>query len=215
MSERTILCFGDSNTHGTCPMRGPGDIRRHPRGTRWPSRMAEKLGDGVHVIEEGHPGRTTVHPDPIEGVHKNGFAVLPAILESHRPLDLVIVMLGTNDLKMRFSVPAEDIARSLEKLVLTIRAAECGPGLGEPKLMLVAPPPVEERGWLGTMFAGGAEKSQGLARLYRALAEAHGAAFLDAGQVIAVDPTDGIHFDAEAHRALGDAMAEAVGPLLG
>ena len=77
---KTILCYGDSNTHGTCPMAHIDDVRRFGRHERWPGRMASVLGRDYHVIEEGHPGRTTAHPDPLEGAHKNGQAVLPAIL---------------------------------------------------------------------------------------------------------------------------------------
>ncbi len=101
---KTILCFGDSNTHGTRALQYPGDARRHPRDARWPNVLASQLGAGYEVIAEGHPGRTTVWADPIEGEHKSGVAMLPALLETHRPIDLVIIMLGTNDLKVRFSV---------------------------------------------------------------------------------------------------------------
>ena len=119
---RTVLCFGDSNTHGTPPVPNLGASGRYDRSARWPTLMAGHLGADWHVIEEGHPGRTTVHDDPIEGAHRNGLTVLPSLLESHKPLDVVILMLGTNDLKGRFSVNATDIALSLERLIGVIRA---------------------------------------------------------------------------------------------
>ena len=93
---KTIVCFGDSNTHGTCPMRDLDDVGRFDAQTRWPGVMAAALGAGWQVIEEGHPGRTTVHDDPLEGRHKNGMPALLVALETHRPIDLVIIMLGTN-----------------------------------------------------------------------------------------------------------------------
>ena len=112
--NRTILCFGDSNTHGTRAMRRPDDRRRFSKEDRWTGIMASCLGDDWTVVEEGLPGRTTVFDDPIEGQHKNGLRMLRGLLESHREIDLVIIMLGTNDLKFRFSVSATDIALGAE-----------------------------------------------------------------------------------------------------
>ena len=212
---RTVLCYGDSNTHGTCPMNDLQDVRRLDRAGRWPGRMASALGPDWQVIEEGHPGRTTVHPDPIEGVHKNGLAVLPAILETHRPLDCVVLMLGTNDLKARFSVSPLDIALAVERLVHTIGQSGAGPGGGAPAVLLIGPPPIREIGFLADMFRGGESKSQQLAAHYRAVAARNGTGFLDAGSIIEPDPSEGIHLDAAAHRALGRAIAEALAGMMG
>ncbi len=209
MAERTVLCYGDSNTHGTAPMETLLDRRRHGRAERWPGAMAAALGPGWHVIEEGLPGRTTVHSDPVEGEWKNGLAVLPAILESHRPIDLVILMLGTNDLKPRFPVPPVQIAGSVERLVRAILQSECGPGGGAPGILLVAPAPVAETGSLADVFEGGPRRAD-LAGPYAAVAERHGLGFLDAGRIWTVSPVDGVHFDAAEHARLGRAMAEAV-----
>src|SRR5262245_18689824 len=104
----TVLCYGDSNTHGTPPMSDMADQGRYPADQRWTGVLRRELGAGWTMIEEGLPGRTTVHDDPIEGVHKNGRRYLLPCLESHRPLDAIVLMLGTNDLKARFSLPAED-----------------------------------------------------------------------------------------------------------
>lgn len=210
MSERVVLAFGDSNTHGTMPMETLEDTGRFGPAERWPGVCAAALGSGWRVIEEGLPGRTTVHPDPIEGVHKNGLAVLPAILESHCPIDLVVVMLGTNDLKQRFAVSALDIGESASQLLHAIRHSYTGPEGGQPRMLLVAPMPIEEVGCLADMFTGGAAKSREVAGQYARVAAHHGAAFLDAGEVIAVSPVDGIHFDAAAHAALGQAIAAKI-----
>jgi lysophospholipase L1-like esterase len=210
MTPRTVMCFGDSNTHGTRALEHALDIRRFDRGVRWPGQMAAALGPDRQVIEEGHPSRTTTHDDPVEGPHKNGLSMLPALLESHRPLDLVIVMLGTNDLKMRYHVPAIDIAISTEKLLLTVAASIAGPDLQPPRCLLVAPVPIEEAGFLAEMFEGGAAKSRQLGPFFQTIAERHGAGFLDAGTLAKVDPTDGIHLTEAGHAALAAGIAARV-----
>ncbi|WVX48552.1 hypothetical protein ROLI_016330 [Roseobacter fucihabitans] len=172
--------------------------------------MAAELGSEYDVIVEGHPGRTSVFDDPIEGSHKNGQAALPALLESHRPIDLVIVMLGTNDLKARFNVAAHDIALGVERVVLDIRRSDCGAAGAAPQVLLASPVPVIEAGIFKEIFAGAAQKSQALPALLRTVAERQGVAFADMGQHATVDPVDGIHLDAAAHGAIGMAMAAAV-----
>jgi lysophospholipase L1-like esterase len=207
--ERTVLCYGDSNTHGTAPMISLEDRRRLGRDERWTGVLAAGLGAGWHVIEEGLPGRTTVHSDPVEGEWKNGLAVLPAVLESHFPVDLVVLMLGTNDLKPRFQVPPVQIGDSIERLVRVIRHSECGPGEGAPRILLIAPAPVVEEGSLAELFAGGPARSA-LAGPYAEVARRHDCGFLDAGGIWTVSPVDGVHFDAAEHGKLGRAVAAAV-----
>lgn len=207
---KTLVCFGDSNTHGTCPMDHLNDRRRLDRNRRWPGVLADRLADDWLVIEEGHPGRTTVHDDPLEGAHKNGLPAIQAILESHRPVDLVAILLGTNDLKRRFSVTGFDIARSVEKLVATARLSGSGPDGGAPQVMIIAPPPILETGCIGPMFAGGAKKSAEFGSHYGEAATRQDCAFLDAGAIIASSPVDGVHWDAEAHSKLGNAVADKV-----
>lgn len=215
MNKRTVLCFGDSNTHGTRAVRFALDIRRFAWDVRWPGQMAAILGDDWQVIEEGHPSRTTVHDDPVEGPHKNGLAVLPALLDSHRPIDLVIIMLGTNDLKMRYSLPAMDIAASLQRLLTCISTSISGPELAAPKVLIVAPVPIVETGYLAEMFEGGAAKSQKLAKYFAAVAKRNSVGFFDAGSVARVDPVDGIHLIPKDHAAIGAAIAGAVTEMMG
>lgn len=209
MTLRTLMCFGDSNTHGTMPMVELSDMGRFSRDDRWTGRLAKLLPDW-EVIAEGHPGRTTLHDDPVEGPHRNGLTVLPSLLESHRPLDLVVVMLGTNDLKQRFSVNPGDIALSLEKLVQVIRASGSGPDGAAPQVLLVAPPPIVETGCLAEIFAGGAAKSEHLSDRIARAADRAGVPFLDAGAHVQVSPVDGIHYDAEAMPKLAEAIAQAI-----
>ena len=204
-----ILCFGDSNTHGTIPMPTLEGLGRFGHEARWPSVTAAALGAGHEVIAEGHPGRTTVLDDPMEGEYRSGLRVLPSLLESHQPLDLVILKLGTNDLKNCFHVSAADIAFFLDRLVRVIQGFDAGI-----KVLVVAPPPIIEVGCLAEMFAGGAAKSQGLAAATRAMTDRMGVGFFDAGAVIKVSPVDGIHYEAADQVALGLALAEQVKGML-
>ena len=182
---------------------------RFGRADRWPG-IAAKALPGWELIEEGHPGRTTVHDDPVEGPHRNGLRILPALLETHRPIDLVLFMVGTNDLKGRFSVNAADIAVSLEKLVSVVRTSTAGPWGRAPDVLLVAPPPIVEVGCLAEMFAGGAAKSELMgARIADAAARAD-VPFVDAGAHIQVSEIDGIHYDMATHHVLGQVLAETV-----
>lgn len=208
-ASRTLLCYGDSNTHGTLPLPDLDTSRRMARPDRWTTHLAGLLPDW-QVIPEGQPGRTTVHDDPIEGAHRNGLTILPAVLESHAPLDVVLLMLGTNDLKPRFSVGPQDIALSLARLVRLIRASGYGPGGAAPLVLLVAPPPLLETGCLAEIFAGGAAKSQALAPAIAAVAARLQVPFLDLAGVIAVSPVDGVHFELADMPALAKAAAAAV-----
>ncbi len=143
---RHVLCFGDSNTHGTPPRPDPWHVDRMPVEERWPTIAGGELGADWHLIAEGQPGRTTVHPDPTEGGHKSGLAALPVLLESHRPLDVVVIMLGTNDLKQRFAASATDVALGVERLVECIRTSNAGPGGQPPRCLVIAPVPITEAG---------------------------------------------------------------------
>ena len=206
---RTLLLFGDSNTHGTMPMPDLAGAGRFSREDRWPGRLA-KLLPGWEVIAEGHPGRTTVHDDPVEGAHRNGKTVLPSLLETHQPIDVVLIMLGTNDLKGRFSLNATDIALSLERLVLMVRASGAGPQGRAPDVVLVAPPPIREVGALAEMFQGGAAKSALLAARIGEVAGRLGVPFLDAGTLVRVSQLDGIHYDGTANPVLAEAFAALI-----
>ncbi len=206
-----VLCYGDSNTHGADPVTGD----RLPYDVRWPGAVAALLEGTARVIEEGLNGRTTVRDDPYSP-GRNGLAYLVPCLDSHAPIDVVVIMLGTNDLKATFGLVASDIAAGAATLVDTALLAQCGPGNGAPQVLLVAPPalgaPNEVMELWG--FAGANERNAALPRLYRAAALNAGAAFLDASAIVTADPADGIHLAADAHRALARAIAGAVRPLL-
>src|SRR6202451_1708158 len=200
-----IVAFGDSNTWGYDPASGG----RFPRAQRWPQILQRELGPDFEVIPEGLNGRTTVHDDPIEP-YRSGVAALPPSLMSHAPVDLVILALGCNDLKKRFSVSAFDIAEGAGRLIFLARAYGQGPDGRPPKILLVAPPPIAKLTDYAEIVEGGREKSVLLGQRYRVVAEREGVAFLDACQVIRCSDLDGIHYEVDQHEVLGLAVAEAV-----
>jgi lysophospholipase L1-like esterase len=206
---KRILCYGDSNTWGNAPMKSIDDVRRWGPDERWPGVMAQALGSGWTLIEEGLPGRTTVHDDPIEGVHMNGKTYLQPCLESHWPLDIITIMLGTNDLKAKFSLNPTDIALGVGALLLAIRRVT-PPWTKAPKLLLICPPAATSAGWLAPLFDGAEHKAREMAPLYKWQADRYGAAFFDAGTVANVSPVDGVHLEIDQHRALGLAIAGEV-----
>ena len=207
---RSVLCFGDSNTYGAVPSLARGGGHRFAPDRRWPGILRRQLGSGWEVIEEGQPSRTTVRDDPIEGAHKNGLRALPICLESHMPLNLVILMLGTNDLKHRFAATASDVADSIEILVTTIQRSEAGPAGAPPAIILVAPAPMHEVDRLAEMFRGGAATSLQLGPMLRDVAHRCGVQFVDAGEIVESSAVDGIHLDSDSHRALGMELSKAV-----
>ncbi len=204
-----VLCFGDSNTWGY----SPSTQQRFARDVRWTGVLQAELGDGYRIIEEGLNGRTTVWEDALEG-DKMGKRHLPVILESQAPLDLVVLMLGTNDLKKRFSAHAWDIAQGAGVLVDITAASKAVKGNAAPPVLLIAPPSLGRLSEWEGMFEGGAEKSRQLGKHYREVARLRGCQFLDAGGVIRSSDIDGIHFEEKEHRALGQAVAREVKKML-
>lgn len=208
---RTLLCFGDSNTHGSPPLATrPAPYDRYGPDVRWPGVAAAALGPDWTVIEEGLPGRTAQFDDPVMGAHMNGQMGLRVALNSHGPLDMIAIMLGTNDCKPRFGGSAQSIVAGITSLVDIVHSDETQSRHGGLDILLICPPPVEETGTLAGEFFGGARVSRALPPLYRALAEARGCGFLDAGAHIAVSPIDGVHFSPEAQQTLGKVIAGAV-----
>lgn len=206
---KRIVCYGDSNTWGYDPQTQD----RFDDKTRWTRVLAQTLGADYEVIEEGLNGRTTVWDDPIEG-YKNGLTYLIPCLETHRPIDLVVLMLGTNDLKHRFSLTAFDIAQGAAVLVRAIQASQGGRNGAPPITLLMAPPPTTTLTGFADMFEGAGPKSVKFAAQYEAVAQQLGCAFLNAGAIIVSSPLDGIHFEASEHAKLGQAVAAKVKTLL-
>lgn len=209
-----LLTFGDSNTHGTLPLVIRGRFERYDAGVRWPTRAAALLGPDWHLAEEGLPGRTTSFPDPVMGAHLDGQLGLRIALQSHGPLDVMTLMLGTNDVKLRFGATPERVLGGIASLVDMAFAPDMAsrhPGL---KILLICPPPVQEAGVLAGDYLGARSRSRALSPLYRDYAERRGIGFLDAGQHVEVSPVDGVHFAPEGHGALAAAVADALRALV-
>lgn len=218
---KTILCYGDSNTHGTLPidfdlLETPFISSRYrlPREKRWTGILQRELGSEYYVLEEGLNGRTTVWDDPVEGAHKNGVKYLVPCLESHAPIDLVLLMLGTNDLKTRFSVSAFDIALSAGVLVNTIQQSGFGPDGKNPKVLLMCPPPLGKMSYLSELFTEGVKNSLELAKHYKKIAKLYGCDFLDVAEIIRPSDIDGCHYEEKKVEKLGLALVKVVKQIL-
>ena len=208
---RNILCFGDSNTWGYDPDATQITVysSRHARHLRWTGIMSADLGAGFHVIEEGLNGRTTVHTDTLMP-HTNGEIYLPACLESHKPLDLVILMLGSNDLKAKFNLSPSEVALGAGRLVKIIKQTETGNKAAPPQILLVCPPrfgEIKHRPDMRERYLGAREKSHELPPHYEAIAKIHGCHYFNPQELMIPSEIDGVHFQASEHQKLGKALA--------
>lgn len=207
---KTLLTYGDSNTYGTPPITQRGTSERLNRGTRWPTVTQATLGQNWTLIEEGLPGRTTAHADPTMGAHMDGQLGLRIALQSHGPIDVLTLMLGTNDLKYQFGLSPDAIAGGIAGLLAIAMGDEMQLRHGGFKTLLICPPPVLEQGPIVDVFFGAHAKSLSLPALYEKLAQHWNIGYFDAGTVIAPSEIDGVHFDAAAHPILGAAVANAI-----
>ena len=202
-----ILCFGDSNTFGTNPSGGRWNYNE-----RWPGILQNKLGHIARIIEEGLGGRITVKEDEVEG-DKTGKRHLPVLLHSHRPLDLVIIMLGTNDMKHRFNMLPVDIAKGAAQLGEIVKTYPYGEYYPVPQVLLVSPILIRP-GISHSPYTGFTEDavivSHSLGKYYRQEAERHQWLFLDAATVASASEKDKLHMEKEVHRALASAIAKVI-----
>jgi lysophospholipase L1-like esterase len=210
-----ILCYGDSNTWGF----EASTQERLERGDRWPGVLQRELGDHVHVIEEGQNGRTTLFDVPFEP-HRNGLAYLPVSLETHHPLDAVVIDLGTNDLFMP-GVNAYHAAHGAFKLAEVVLSSDAGPAGGAPAVLVVVPPPFAQLGeWdLNESPDAGCE-SERLSQTFMDAAARYAEDGIDIPVVdlrdhVTSSAVDGIHFEADGHRAIGLAIAGRLRTMLG
>lgn len=216
--KKHIVCFGDSNTHGYCA--DPKDCAdggdRFNEQERWTCLLQEKLGPDCLVLEEGLSGRTTVFSDPLHEC-MSGLDVIYSCLMSHEPVDLLIIMLGTNDTKERFGVNAACIGIGLERLVAKAKSVPAWRG-GEPRILLIAPPHIGEglydRPEGLAMGTGCPEKSRALAPVFAQVAKNQGCAFLDAEGLAEFNKLDCMHLSRRGHAQLAEKLAELVPALL-
>jgi lysophospholipase L1-like esterase len=209
---KTVLCYGDSLTWGYDPS-GPG---RHALEDRWPSVLQAGLGGGARVIAEGLNGRTTIFDDHAAGADRNGARILPTVLMTHAPLDLVIVMLGSNDMKPWVSGHAAAARQGMKRLAGIVHGHDYPVAQEPPAVILVAPPSVREAddADFAATFGSGMAQSKLLAPTYSALAREIGCGFFDAGSVAQASPIDGVHLDASNTRTVGNALVPLVKAML-
>ena len=207
---KKVVCFGDSNTHGY----NSKTMERFSEEERWTKLLGKYLGEEYDIVEEGLEGRTACFDDPLfEGLC--GFSYLYPCIMTHKPVDLLIIMLGTNDVKSRFSATPENIAKGMERLIQ--KALDTTVAFrNKPNVLLICPPPInkgyEETAVFGEMGSMCVEKSRALAPLYKQVAKLKGIHFLDAASIDGVDmyPYDHMHLSLDAHKNLAKFLAEVI-----
>jgi lysophospholipase L1-like esterase len=203
---KTVLCYGDSITWGYNPVDGS----RFPFEQRWPGVLQAALGSSFRIIEEGLSGRT-VATDSWILPNRDGRSMLGPLLESHAPLDWVVILLGTNDCGPTYRRDAGEIAFGCATLLWTVQKASAGPAGGVPHMLLASPPAFGKFSpFMELFFRGGEATARALASAYATVAEACGARFFDAASVLPPGPVDGVHPDAEGQRRLGEAIAKVI-----
>jgi lysophospholipase L1-like esterase len=206
MTKKTVLCYGDSITWGY----NPATQNRMNLDERWTGILANELKEDYLVVEEGLKGRTTTWNDPIDGASKNGLNYLIPCLESHKPIDLCILLLGLNDLKKRFSLPSVEIARGITVIIQVIKNSKTGVGGKAPKILLVTPPIINPVEGLSQEFRNSHNKSRKLPGYYEKIAQDYGLEFLDISKIINVSKFDGVHIDVDEQLKLGNIIIKKV-----
>lgn len=209
---KNILCFGDCNTFGK-----DSNGNRYERHIRWTGKTQQLLGEDYYLMEEGLEGRTTIYDDPLLA-HRCGITALPISLLTHKPLDLVILSLGTNDIKRYFNATAEEIGDGMKQLVKKIQITS---GISQPngttRILIFAPPPVGERISRSRSLEydePSRTKSMELGGFYRRVAEENHCYFLDGG-LFAQMGSDQLHMDEESHLRTAEEMAKKIREILG
>lgn len=217
--KKHIVCLGDSNTHGYCA--DPADCAdggiRFNESERWTRRLQALLGEDYLVVEEGLSGRTTCFEDPLhEGL--SALQYITPCLKSHEFVDLLIIMLGTNDVKDRFAASAACVAIGMGRLVKKAIATECW-GDKKPNILVIAPPHIGDGMFASpvgeTMGADCAAKSRELAKYYKEQCDLIGCRFLDAQALnCEFNQVDFMHLTNKGHATLADALSKLVPTLI-
>lgn len=206
-----IFVFGDSLSWGFDPATGG----RFPLDQVWPAIVDRELGPDHTVVVEALPGRTTVFDSPFAPARSGAELLLP-LLQSQAPVDLVIIMLGTNDLQEPLGLSARHAASGLWTLIDIAARSMCGPVGKAPRLLVVSPPHLKDpTGFMGVFLAGREEESEALATHYAVIARQAGVDFFDAAGVVEPSPVDGVHLDPAGNAVLAVALAREVRRILG
>ena len=200
--KKSILCFGDSNTRGLNPVTG----KRFEGKVRWPLVLAEMLGDQFTVIEAGQPNRTLVNNPPFIG-ELSGVSYLKPLLEAHS-LAVIIIALGTNDLKQRFKLTPEQIGQGLTNLLDSIE--EFYEGNKQPKLIILSPAYVKCVGQYKHVYEGAPSKNLALSKEFENVACIKNANFYDLQKIVSVSPIDGVHIEANSHAKIAGLVCNLI-----
>jgi len=217
---KVIVCYGDSNTWGYKPEKSPPKpgFGRYDYHERWPGILQRLLGKDYKVEEEGLNGRTTAFDDPFNP-NLNGMMYLDCCLMIKAPLDLLIITLGTNDIKEYFNVSAFHIAMGLEQLILKAKIGQYGPKGKSPEILVIAPQPLRDdiaEKWTGDIFGNGClKKAKALSEEYQKIAKLHHCHFLDMADYVENSELDGLHLDAANHQKFARVVYEKIGEILG
>lgn len=217
---KRILCYGDSNTWGFKPMKECLENwrMRFDEDTRWTGVLQKLLGEDYRVLEEGLNGRTSAFDDPQDDT-RNGYRYIATCLQTNMPIDMAIVMLGTNDIKSFFPYTPYVVANGVGRVLDEINKIDYGRDGKAPEILLVSPISLGEdavRGWIGGEFGMDAvEKNARLAEYLEKAAKSRGIHFIDIGKYISADPADGIHMNEAGHALMAQMMLEQVKKIIG
>jgi|TARA_B100000965_G_C19493440_1_gene714094 lysophospholipase L1-like esterase len=203
---KNILCFGDSNTWGY----DPATQTRFSKDIRWTGVLQQLLGSKYNVIEEGLNGRTTnVNEKQDHGLgyfrpFRSAMDLLSVLIETNSPLDLIIVMLGTNDLKTNFNQSSEMIAKNMRLVCESIIDNDY---FQSKSIILVSPTHInEESPNLLDSFIGTTQASQSFSNSYRKISDDLDLYFLDASESVKTNKIDGLHWDAMQHSDFANSL---------
>lgn len=204
--KKRILCYGDSNTWGYIPGCGG----RYTEDVRWTGVMQNKLGDNYVVIEEGLNGRTTVYDDPYFDHCRNGYKYIQTCLLTHKPIDIILIMLGSNDLKTYFNADAFSIAKGTDAIINKTYQTECGRDNKKPKIILISPPNISKMREYADQFAEAEQKIKDLPYYYLKVSQKHKCYFFNATDLVNGCETDGLHLSEEGHKLLGEKVSDFI-----
>lgn len=200
-TAKTIVCYGDSNTWGNIP----GTFDRYPRSKRWPYILQNLLGENFEVVSEGLPARTFVVIEDEKPYH-SGITQLKSILKTHKPIDAIVVMLGTNELKDRFNLTSKDVTKHLEQTIKLIQEENIK------NILIICPPHVAdiEEGILRSDFIKNKDEIKKYPELFDKIAKEYKCSFLNANDFITSSKIDGFHLDPKAHQKLAEVLKEQI-----